>query len=89
MTEIEKALIEYDGDNSKPYCDLVWKGLKTLQAIENNKHVIDRLIWDSIEHLEKIPAELMQHVPVVSSSVYFAKKYMIEVAQGLCSYEAK
>lgn len=31
MTEIEKALMEYDGDNSKPYCDLVWAGLKELQ----------------------------------------------------------
>lgn len=31
MTEIEKALIYYDGDNSKPYCDLVYKALKLLQ----------------------------------------------------------
>jgi hypothetical protein len=33
MTEIEKALAEYDGDNSKPYCDLVWRGLKLLQLL--------------------------------------------------------
>jgi hypothetical protein len=33
MTEIEKAIVHYDGDNSKPYCDLVYKGLKLLQLL--------------------------------------------------------
>lgn len=33
MTEIELALMHYDGDNSKPYCDLVWRGLKLLQLL--------------------------------------------------------
>jgi hypothetical protein len=31
MTDIERALIEYDGDNTKPYCDLVYKALKELR----------------------------------------------------------
>lgn len=29
--EVEEALIQYDGDNSKPYCDLAYCGLKTIQ----------------------------------------------------------
>ena len=28
MTEIELAMMHYDGDGSKPYCDLVWEALK-------------------------------------------------------------
>lgn len=37
MTDIEKALVCYDGDNSKPYCDLVHRALKELQKRENPK----------------------------------------------------
>lgn len=37
MTDIEKALVCYDGDNSKPYCDLVFKALKELQKREKNE----------------------------------------------------
>lgn len=28
MTEIEMAMMHYDGDGSLPYCDLVWEALK-------------------------------------------------------------
>lgn len=31
MTDIELALIEYDGDGSKPYCDVVYNALKKQQ----------------------------------------------------------
>lgn len=31
MTDIELALVEYDGNGDYPYCDLVYKGLKLLQ----------------------------------------------------------
>jgi hypothetical protein len=28
MTDLEKALVIYDGNNDMPYCDLVWQALK-------------------------------------------------------------
>lgn len=34
MTELERALVEYDGDNTKPFCDLVYKALKEMQNAE-------------------------------------------------------
>ncbi len=30
--ELEAALVVYDGDRERPYCDLVWHGLKVMQA---------------------------------------------------------
>lgn len=39
MTEIEKALVCYDGDGSMPHCDLVWKALKTLQKADSTKWI--------------------------------------------------
>ena len=41
MTELEKALMYYDGDNTKPFCDLVYKALITQQQAtkcEDCKH---------------------------------------------------
>jgi len=37
MTDIERALIEYDGDNGKPYCDLAYRALKEMRDRENPK----------------------------------------------------
>jgi hypothetical protein len=28
MSDLEKAIIEYDGNGKMPYCDLVWGALK-------------------------------------------------------------
>jgi len=39
MTELERALIEYNGDNSKPFCDLVYKALRTQQKVDEGKLV--------------------------------------------------
>ena len=39
MTDIELALIEYDGDRSKPYCDIIYNALKKQQPAKIN--------WDS------------------------------------------
>ena len=47
MTDIEKALVCYDGDNSKPYCDLVYEALKEMQKRENPKQL-------TIEELRKM-----------------------------------
>ena len=37
MTEIEIAMMHYDGDGSKPYCDLVHEALKEKRDRENGK----------------------------------------------------
>lgn len=39
MTDIELALIEYDGDGSKPYCDVVYEALK--------KQLPKKVNWES------------------------------------------
>ena len=39
MTDIELALIEYDGDCSKPYCDVVYNALKKQQPA--------KITWES------------------------------------------
>ena len=30
-TDVTRAIAQYDGDNSKPYCDLVYTGLDVLR----------------------------------------------------------
>lgn len=42
MTDIELALVEYDGNGKHPYCDLVCKGLKILQSLypQGNQMII-------------------------------------------------
>lgn len=34
MTDLEKALTYYDGNNEMPYCDLVYNALKKQQPME-------------------------------------------------------
>lgn len=51
MTEIEQALVHYDGDNSKPYCDLVYKALKLLQKVPCQPgDTISRILPQSSEY---------------------------------------
>ncbi len=33
VLEIERAMCYYDGDNSKPYCDLVYAGLDIMRNL--------------------------------------------------------
>ncbi len=33
VLEIERAMCYYDGDNSKPYCDLVYAGLDIIRKL--------------------------------------------------------
>lgn len=39
MTDLELAMIHYDGDGSKPYCDLVYQALK--EKFEREKMLAD------------------------------------------------
>ncbi|MDD3029813.1 MAG: hypothetical protein PHS57_05995 [Alphaproteobacteria bacterium] len=35
MKDVERAMVFYDGDGSKPFCDLVWQALKEKRDREN------------------------------------------------------
>lgn len=41
MTNVEMAMIFYDGDNSKPYCDLVYMALENLKNTATKKTISD------------------------------------------------
>lgn len=43
MTNIEMAMIAYDGDGSKPYCDLVYMALKNLRKNTTKKTYSDNM----------------------------------------------
>lgn len=60
MADIEKALVEYDGDNSKPYCDLVYKALKEMREREENKPL-------TLEELKEMDGEPVWCMELISS----------------------
>jgi hypothetical protein len=64
MTDIERALIHYDGNNDMPYCDLVWQALKEKKerdyprplTIEQLKERDGKPVW-VIDNRGDIPSE--------------------------------
>ncbi len=57
--DLNRALIEYDGDNSKPYCDLVYKALKEMKqreqgcewcALESMRNISGRIFYKELTH---------------------------------------
>ena len=54
MTDIELALIEYDGDGSKPYCDVVYNALKKQQLADNEVYEDDEEETDVTLNLDEV-----------------------------------
>lgn len=47
--EIDAALVVYDGDRSKPYCDLVYIGLCIIREFYKLHDVVSKYKFDDIE----------------------------------------
>jgi hypothetical protein len=54
MTDIELALIKYDGDGSKPYCDVVYNALKKQQLADNEVYEDDEEETDVTLNLDEV-----------------------------------